>query len=397
MTPLLRPVLCLASLFLLLPGARAQLLGPFTATVAVGFEHDTNVLRAAQGAQSDEIGYLALRVRGDKQYGLQRFRVNADATSYRYRDLSDLSYSTVNYAAAWDWQITPRFQGVLSAERREYRDVSRSGDVGTEQPGGTGGRTDRTELLEGRYLIDGPWRALAGVSHTSSTSREANLNLGDAWDASPTIRSVRVGAAYEFASGSSVTARLRRGDGEYRNRPSGLTSADFRENEAELAVRWPLTVKTRLDARLAYLERDHDADAGLDFSGPVGHATVSWDVTGKTQLVAGLSSDLYSYQVNAPGHVRSDRFFLKPVWKPTAQTAVSLRLVRETRDVRGMASGFPDTGRRDRSHWVIAAFEWEPRRNVAVSATARHERRSSSVPALRYRSSAIGAAIAVSF
>ena len=405
MTLPLRPFLCFASLCLLPHAVGSQVLGPFQVRVGAGIEHDSNVLRAPRDQErSDEIGFVSVAVKGDKQYGLQRIRLNAEGRRYTYRELNGLDYSNLNYSAAWDWAITPRFQGVLSADRRQYRDVSRYRDLAddsTDRPGGAGGRTDRTELLEGRYLIDGNWRALGGVRHTSSRSREARPAGSDMddtiWDASPTTRSVQAGLGYEFASGRSVTARLRRGQGDYRDWPATLVSADFEENEFETELKWPITAKTALDARLAYLERNHDQAQGLNFSGPVGHATVSWDVTSKTRLIGGVASDLYSHQLEGSGHVRSTRFFVKPVWKPTARTAVTLRYVRENRRWHGALAGTLESGRRDISQWAIAELEWEPRRNVAVSTTLRHERRGSSASVYRYRASTVAAAVNVAF
>ncbi|MDB5946916.1 MAG: hypothetical protein JWQ33_1942, partial [Ramlibacter sp.] len=286
MSPSLRPVLYLASMCLLPGAADAQLLGPFTVRVGAGLDHDSNVLRGPSDQErSDQIGSVSLGLKGDKQYGLQRFRLNAEATRYRYQNLSELNYSTVNYAAAWDWQVTPRLQGILSANRTQYRDVSSFTDIsGVTQAGATGARTDRNELLEARYLIDGPWRVLGGFSHSSSSSRDPRLDLNSPWDASPSIRSARIGAAYEFASGTEITARVRRGNGQYRDLAASLGgSVDFRENETDVAVKWPITAKTAVDARLAYLQRSHSVNSSLDFSGPVGDATVTYDATANTR------------------------------------------------------------------------------------------------------------------
>ncbi len=400
MKPTFRPVLCLASICLLPIAAQAQLLGPFTVRVGTSLEHDSNVLRAPSDQErADTIGTLSLGLKGDKQYGLQRFRVNVEATKYRYQHLSELDYSTVNYSAAWDFQITPRLQGVLSADRTQYRDVGRFVDLkGIEQAGGTGGRTDRTELLEARYLVDGPWRVLGGVVHTSTSMRDARRDFQNPWDASPTVRSVRVGVAYEYASGTEFTARVRRGNGDYRD-PQAVSggSVNFRENEAELMAKWPVTAKTRVDGRVAYLERLHSANSALNFSGPVGDAVVTYDITPKTSLVGGVASELYSYQLGAPGYIRSNRFYVKPIYKPTVQTQLSVRYVRETRSRHGAPLATVDNGQEDVSQWLLGTVNWNPRRNIDVSGTVGVERRNSSFAAAGYRNTTVGAAAAYSF
>lgn len=400
MTPSFRPVLYLASMCLLPCAAHAQLLGPFTVRAGAGLEHDSNVLRAPSNQElSDQVGSLSLGLKGDKQYGLQRFRVNAEATRYRYQKHPELNYSTVNYSAAWDWQVTPRLQGVLSADRTQYRDVSRFTDItGIERAGGTGGRTERNEVFEGRYLIDGPWRVLGGVLHTSSTSREARRDIDIPWDASPSVRSVRVGAAYEFASGTEFTGRVRRGNGEYKDLPVALGgSIDFRETETEFGVKWPVTAKTAVDGRIAYLQRTHSANSALDFKGPVGEGNVTYEVTPKTRLVGGLSTELYSYQVGSPGHVRSTRLYVRPVYKPTVKTEVSLRYVYETRNWTGAPAGSLEDGRRDTSQWVVGAVGYQPLRNVDIAATVRYERRNSGVATANYRAVTAGGTVSVGF
>jgi exopolysaccharide biosynthesis operon protein EpsL len=400
MTRIFRPVLYLASICLLPAAAQAQLLGPFTVHVGAGLEHDSNVLRTPSDQErSDQVGSLSIGLKGDKQYGLQRFRLEAEATRYRYQNLSELNYSTVNYAAAWDFQVTPRFQGVLSANRTQYRDVSRFTDVtGIERAGGTGGRSDRAEVLEGRYLIDGPWRVLGGVLHNSSTSRDARRDINTPYDASPSVRSARVGVAYEFASGTEFTARVRRGNGEYTDLPqSSGGSIDFRETETDFGVKWPVTAKTTVNGRIAYFQRNHSGNSALDFSGPVGEGSVSYEVTAKTRLTGGVSTALDSYQLGAPGHIRSTRVYVRPVYKPTVKTEVSLHYVHETRDFSGAPAGSTEDGRRDTSQWITAGFGYQPLRNVELAATLRYERRNSNVPFGTYRDMTAGGTVSVGF
>ena len=400
MTRTFPPALYLASLCLLPAAAQAELLGPFTVHVGAGLEHDSNVLRTPSGQEiSDQVGSMSVGVKGNKEYGLQRFRLDAEATRYRYQNLTDLNYSTVNYLAAWDWQVTPRFQGVLSATRTQYRDVSRFTDIsGVERAAGTGGLTQRNEVLEGRYLIDGPWRVLGGFSHNSTTSQDARRDIGVPLDASPSVRSVRVGAAYEFASGSEFTARVRRGNGEYKDLPAALGgNIGFRETETEFGLKWPITAKTTLDGRVAYLQRTHSGNGALDFSGPVGEGNVTYLVTAKTRVLAGVSSELDSYQLGSPGHIRSTRVYVRPIYKPTEKTEVSLHYVHENREFSGAWAGSLDDGRRDTSQWVTAGFGYQALRNVSLAATLRYERRTSNVSFGNYRDVTAGGSVSVGF
>lgn len=347
-----------------------------------GIERDDNVLRGPSGTeQSDEIGVLGVGIRFDRRVSQQRFLVDAEATTFRHSDLSNLDYSTLNYTAAWYWRFSDVLEGVASADRRQYRDL---GDTSVVALGDISRRTERNELFEGGYRLDGAWRILAGVQQTSSRSSDPR-----SFDSYPTVRSVRAGASYEFASGSVIAARVRRGEGEYEN---FATIGDFEDNEIEGTLLWALTAKTTIDARLAYLDRSHDTSSSRDFNGLVGFAHVSWEATPKIRLVAGVSRDLGSYVLGAGGHVESNRVFLAPVYRLTERITLNARYEREAREWVD-AAGSPDAGRDDRTNTLSAGLDWSPRRFVTASTTLRREDRKSNIPLLNYKATILGVAL----
>ena len=359
---------------------------------SVGGEYDTNVLRlTGEGPKrSDRIGIASVGVKAFKRYGLQRFNFDADATRFRYRDLGYLDYSTLNYAAAWNWQITPALQGILSADRRQYRDITDT--VGLDR---ISRRTERTEILEANYRLDGTWLALAGVTYDSTRGTDPRSA-----DASNSVRSSRVGARYEAASGRSITGRLRYGKGEYTNGTNTVTGANFEENEAELLTQWPLTPRTAVSARVAYIERNHPDAPVRNFDGPIGNAAVSWDATAKIRLVAGVARDLGSYQAegaNGSAYVQITRVFIAPVYKPTANTALNLRYERDMRTWRGAGATAIPGGRNDVTQWASAVFDYELQRSVTLSGSVRGEFRKSNLALPNYRSTIIGGAVKVLF
>jgi exopolysaccharide biosynthesis operon protein EpsL len=383
----IRPLFCLASLCMVPAVLRAEPPSLLEFRAGAGVEHQTNVLQAPTQEQSDDIGVFSVGIKAEREYSLQHFKADVEAATYRYRNLSHLDYSTLNYAAAWDWKFTPALHGILSAERRQYRDITNIPATGLDE---VGRRTERAELLEGIYDIDGAWRALAGVSRTSSRS-----TVPQSWDASPTVRSARVGGGYEWASGSSLFARFRRGDGEYKAPVFPAPSADFRENEADLQLRWIVTGKTSLDARLGHLRRTHSEAPARDFSGTVGSAIVNWAATGKTKVVAGVLRDLSSSGLDIGGTVKSTRFYVGPVWNATAHTAVSARYDRIERNWRDVPAGAPDTGREDTIRAASIGVDWTPRRIVTVSALVREERVKSTLTGVGFRNTVIGLGVKV--
>jgi Uncharacterized protein conserved in bacteria (DUF2320). len=385
----IRPLIPIAALFMA-PAvmAQAEPANAFQLRAGVGVEHDTNVLRQPT-AVSDTIVNASVGLKFDRRYSLQRLRADIEASTYRYQDQSSLNYSTLNYSAGWDWSITPRLHGVISADRKQFRETTADVLSGINR---VGRRTERNELAEGIYELGAAWRVLAGVSHTSAKSTEPNT-----FDASPTVRSAHVGVGYELGSGTSLTARLRRGDGHYTDPSVGAATGDFHENEAALLLKWPVTAKTAVEARLGHLDRTHDSAPQRDFSGFVGDATVNWEITGKTRLLASVARDLSATGLATGGHVRSNRAWVQPVWKPTVHTAVNLRYEHISRTWSDVPAGSLDQGRHETIRNALIGFDWEPRPSLLVSTSIRSERLKSNLFFSGYRATIYGIAAKVYF
>lgn len=362
----------------------------FQLRALVGVEHETNALRVPSGAnpKSDELAILGVGLKLNRRYGLQRVRADIEANTFRYRDQTDLNFNTINYALAWDWQVTSRAHGIVSADRKQFREVTTDPVVLTNR---VGRRTERAEIAEGTYDVTASWRALAGVSHTQSSSSVAN-----SFDASPSVRSVRVGVGYELPSKTSLYARFRRGNGDYSSGTVGAANSDFRENEAELVLNWPLTVKTSVEGRLGHLDRNHSSAPQRDFSGMVGHANLRWEITGKTRLAAGVGRDLSATGLAGGGHVQQNRFYIGPVWQATAQIAVNARYDLASRDWKNVPAGSAEAGKHERVQLLSAGVDWEPRRFLTVSTYVRGERLKSNLNS-GYRSTTVGAALKAYF
>lgn len=351
-----------------------------------GVERDDNVTRVNGSITpeiSDTIANLGVGLRYQKRVSQQQFVVDAQVDRYSY-DTLNADYTTLNYSAAWMFRFGNRIEGVASADRRQFRDVSANGTVGIINR-----RTERTELVEGGYRLGADWRVLAGLQQTTTNSSDPA-----SWDGNQRVTSTRLGASYTTPRGSSVTTRWRHGEGEYRNSP---IAGDFTDDEIDATVRWVLSPITTVEGRIGHLQRDHDgALAGRDFSGMVGGANVTWQATAKTRVQAGYARDLGTYLVpgTASGHLSSDRWYIGPSFRFTEQTTLNARYEHETRrfeDVAG-AGGVPvaDTGRRDKYNVLSAGIDWQVRRTIGVSLQLRNEKRSSPLPEANYRANVIG-------
>lgn len=353
---------------------------PLKLRAVLGLERDSNVLRSRSQPIAETALIVGVGLRVERQLGLQRLRADVEANRYHYGDAA-LNYHVFNYALAWDWSLTPRLHGVLAADRKQYREVvtnpvTLANDVGL--------RTERTELAEAIYEAGSRLRLLAGVTH--------DLSRGAAqpsWDGSPEVDSVRVGIGYETPARATLYARFRRGEGRYTDRSPGVAHGDFREEEPDVVMDWPLTGKTSLALRLGHLARRHEEMPQGDFSGAVGSATLAWQATGKTRVVGGASRQLGATGDDGGGHVRTERVFIGPLWQFHEQFTVNVRFDHARRAWKDVPAGDPDAGRAETLRVMSAALEWQPRRWLAVSGYVRRERQRSSLNG-GYRNNTVG-------
>lgn len=390
-----RATLTLASLVMLAPAAMAQAARVVDTSQEglhfqgrLGVEHDSNVLRTGSNTDSDTAYTAGVGLTYNKQFSLQRIRANIQADAWRYADHSELNFHTVNYGLAWDWSFTPRFHGTVSADRRQFREITTDPVSLTNR---IGRRTEREELAEGAFDIAGPWSLLAGASHYRTSSTEPF-----SWDASPDITYWQVGGAYRAASGSALELRYKRGDGKYKDASFATLNNDFKEDDIEARARWSVTGKTTVEARLAHVHRKHDNAPVLDFSGMAGGINATWDITGKTSLVAGYQHDISATGLITGGHVESDRFFLAPVWHATAKTSFNLRYDHTQRKWKDTGAALAFVNRNERIESLQAGVDWEALRTITVSGYIRQEKLHSSVNA-GYKATVYGVAARANF
>jgi exopolysaccharide biosynthesis operon protein EpsL len=356
--------------------------------VLAGIEHDSNVLRTTNNTISDTAYMAGVGISYNKRFSLQRIRADIEADTYRYSNHSGLNYNTINYSAAWDWQVTPAFHGTISADRRQFREVTADPLFASNL---IGRRTERNEIADAQYDFAGGLRALAGVGHSRAESTQPR-----SWDASPDITFAHAGVGYEFPSGTLATLRYREGRGEYTDPSFTINNRDFRDHEVEAGLRWAATGKTTLDARIAHRKREHDGAPQLDFSGMIGAATVNWEITGKTRLVAGYVRDLSATGLTVGGKVVSDRFYLNPRWAATAKTSFHLRYDHIRRDWDDLPVAAPDFGRSEKLDSTQVGVDWEALRWLTVTGYVRNERLKSSLSG-GYKANVYGIAAKASF
>ena len=387
---------------LLAASSRADADDMFNIVVGIGRQHDDNLFRLPAGTppetalgkstKSDEITVTTLSLRLKQHYSLQRFELEGNLVDYRYRTFDHLDFIARNYAAAWRWHLTPALHGNLTSDRKEalnnYSDFTAYGTRNI--------RTDENHRFDAVYEIDGVWRALAGLGQTTRTNSQPFLEEADTQ-----IDSVEGGLRYDFRSGSSLSYVMRSGRGEYfkRDQPLAATQFDtaFDQRENELRLIWRTSVKTTIDARAAYLEREHDHFGQRDYAGTVGNLNLDWKITDKTTLTAGLGRELSSYQSATSSYASTDRFALGALWQISGKTALRGRYEYAQRDYHGAIVASPLGERRDTLRNYMIGLEWRPLRALTLNATLQKDKRGANQPGLGYSSTQAGISAQFSF
>lgn len=352
-----------------------QLRAGLTASHDTNFFRDPGILRSVE---SENIATAYAGVRFDKQYGMQRFLVDATATAYRYDKFGYLDFNGLNYLAAWYWQVTPRISGTLTAGRSEaptqFQDTfSRQSNVAINE--------NYAFTLLGQ--LNGGWHALLGASHAERSSEQSSLQTTPDF----TENRAEAGVRYLFRSGNTVDALYRRIRGDQDSRTIGgvaLSSGDdYREEQGEARFAWVITpAKSTLTGRLTYLDRRYDNTPQFDFDGFAGDLRYIWNPVAKLALNIAAAREISPFQGGLTSNYRvRNTLSVAPTWNATAKTTVYMTLQRSQDEYPTNVAGFE---REDTTDRAVIGIGWQAARSLSLGANVLREQRSSNDPLVRY-------------
>jgi len=347
------------------------------------------VLVPGKSSRSDMITTTFAGVRIDKPYSLQRFQLDLTAKHQEYRTYSFLSFSALDYRAAWLWSLTPQLTGTVSADRTQsatnYADFTRTNQRNIQ--------TIDNRRLTADWSIGGAWHLIGGGYQTrvdnSGNFTEVGNYVQDTAEA---------GVRYVSAANNSLALVRREARGEYSGRTLGAALLDTRYDQSETELRglWKITGHSSLDARLGYLDRTHEHYAQRDYSGAVGRLSYLWAPTGKLQFTLAAGRDLYSYQNNFNSYYSYDYLSLMPAWLVSAKTTIRLKLDIGERDYQG-SGPLGSTAREDTVRAAQLSVAWRPTQTIDVGAHLTREQRSSNIAGQSYQDNIAGVSASVRF
>lgn len=384
----------------------ALLAGPAAADPLVlralgGVVYDSNVFRLPDGARpstgggrDDLVLQAQAGARVEANLSLQQFVVDAAATRYDFRGHQDLSFTGIDATATWNWRVGSHFSGSAGydLQRRqtsfaEFRQLGRN-IVTVRQP-----------FFEGRYRPGADWFAYGGYRRTDADNSAVSLQVAD-YDSNAYF----AGLGYTLRNAGEFRLGARRTETRFATDQTVIIGGvplpvrnDFRQDEIEGSLLFPLGPKTALTGRLAYTDRRVEQQSGRDFSGLTGRlvldyqasALVSFELSGRRELTG--QDDI---QTN---FVTTDAVAGWIQYAPRDYLTFRVQAERATRDYEGFALVAPTLGRTDhnRSVALTAAYAWPLGSRLDLS--LRRETRNSTVDLLDYKATTASATMTLVF
>lgn len=377
---------CCAGALLGAMGAAAQQEDPIAIRLDTAVQWDTNVFRLPEGApdpqaalgrpgKSDRFARTTLGFRLDKAYAQQRFVVDLAQTATRYEKFTSLDRDFANHRAAWNWALTPRLNGTLSVERSQS-------EIQFEDARGAQlvVATTKNRAISADAWLFGGWHLIGGLAENERRNSAPFVSLPDS-----RTTGLELGVRYVARSSSSFTATVRSREGTLAGDPALFASGGFSEREHEIAGVWLVTGRSTLNGRLTWISRRHDAVPQRDFSGTAGELRYAWNPTGRLSVGVTATRTFQPFFAGTASSFRTeDTLSVSPAWRVSEKITLRMTAVRRSTEYLGALVPTAGDPRRDLVRSVEFGANWMPHRRIALGASLRHDRRSSSDAAFSF-------------
>ena len=320
----------------------------------------------------------------------QTFKLGLRFDDVRYQRNSDLNYSGGNAALGWDWQLGShwlgRVFGLYDRTQASYanyllfdRDVVATSSYG----------------LEVRYRI-GSRFALLGAGNVATGDHSLALRRDQNFDAN----TARAGIEYRTPSNNLVGFDYRISRVEFDNLPDvpTLVRRDYDEDAPGVLVKYAFTVKTSLEARAGFIDRDYVDPTVRDYSGETWSLGLHWEPRVALLFDIKAAHDLRSYSDAETDYFVADVLSIGPTWKPREQLKLTTAFTWERQDYIG--NGLPSTfdgQRKDDVQAMKASLDYTPRDMVTLGVTYQRIQRDSNRPLREYDNSLVGLQLKLTF
>jgi len=392
--------------------AAADVKDPFDFFVADEYSYDDNLFRVPQNlslldptqvdvealpgrSEDDYINRLSAGIDLRSDAGRQVFNLGLKFDDVRYQRNDDLNYRGGSGVLGWDWQVGShllgRVTGIYDRTQASFanyllfdRDVVETSVYG----------------LELRYRI-GSRFALLGAGNVASGDHSLAVRRDQNFDG----ETARAGLEYRTPSNNLFALDYRTSRVEFDNVPDfpGVVRRDYDEDAPGVIAKYAFTVKTSLEARAGFLDRNYLDPAARDYSGETWSLSASWEPRVQLQFDIKAAHDLRAYSDAETDYFEVDLLTIAPIWKPTEQLKLTTAFTWEQQDYIG--NGLPigglsqplDGARQDDVQSVKVKLDYSPRDMLAFAVTYQLIERDSNRVLREYENSVVGFQLKLTF
>jgi exopolysaccharide biosynthesis operon protein EpsL len=359
------------------PGTPAEVAAvprrPVTVVAGEDLSYDSNLFRQPSFAnpQSDWVSVSHVGLRYDQQVSLQRFQADLIETIRRYDRNTQLNFNSLDYRAAWLWQMGNRFSGTLSADRSQSLvpfEIVNNGSTRRNV------RTNRNEAFTADAWLFGDWHLLGGFSKNKQSADQATTGIQPNFDAIGR----ELGIRYLAQTGSAVSLVRRSISGDYLGSGDTTVGSGYTEDNTEFRVTWVPTVKSTFFGRATRLSRDQTNAPQRNYTGWAGELGYAWAPREQLSFNFAVRRDIVPFLDVTGTHITADSITATAHWRIAARTAAHLGIGHTVSDYQGAAS-VPLTGpqRRDTDNGINVGVDWSPKYWVTLAAGYQYQIRSS--------------------
>ena len=338
---------------------------------------------AANPGRSDSIDSAIAGLDGEWLTGArQSVDVDLTANYNRFFRNTDLSNVSTQDSAAWNWGVGDSLSGKIGAD---YARLFGGFDNTQVYSRDMVNKTDYFASL--RYQVGPRWGIFGGLmgSDYSVTAPQATFNnsssksVDGGFDFS--TEQSRIGFDYRYNDSRAPNSALLNGV---------QFNPDFREDRARVLLRYALSEKTILDASAGYLKRDYPSAAIGSFSGEIWRASLQWQPTPKTQLLAGVWQQLDADLTSQTDYFVDKGESLTPQWVASEKLTFSATVAHDTQNYIGsnpvgpIPIDFIAQARHDTLTSETGNLVYTPIRALTLTFSVGHVKRGSNVSAFEY-------------
>ena len=353
--------------------------------------YDSNVFRLpdarpppllAGGRRGDLSATTSVGLMFDVPYSRQRFQGTFLYNDTRFKEMSALDYQGHDARALWLWQVGRDWSGQLG-----YSNVKTLGSFANDDDLVKTPNKVQTEemLFNAGYLVTPYWKVGAGVTRREQKNSDFLRKENDLEAVATELTLTHITRAK-----NQVGVSVRYEDGNYPHPDLSLVGVPidnaYQQKSIGVFTDWTLTGRSRVTARLDYVDRSYEQVSQRDFDGFTGRIAHDWKPTGRLVVVTTLQRDISAVEEINTSFVRVTGVSVRPTLTLTGRTTLSGVLEYALRDYLGDArvatTALPQ--REDKVLTAAAALTWNVDRVLTIVFGLQHERRTSNLPLTDY-------------